>query len=67
MLVLAGFSTALGIVLGVAVGLTAAYSRGKLDDLLMRGMDVLLRCRRSSSHSYSRRPSAPSCGSSCSP
>lgn len=41
-LVLAGFSTALGIVLGVAVGLTAAYSRGKLDDLLMRGMDVLL-------------------------
>jgi peptide/nickel transport system permease protein len=41
-LILAGFSTALGIVLGVAVGLTAAYSRGKLDDLLMRGMDVLL-------------------------
>lgn len=41
-LVLSGLSTALGIVLGVAVGLTAAYSRGKLDDLLMRGMDVLL-------------------------
>jgi peptide/nickel transport system permease protein len=41
-LVLSGFSTALGIVLGVAVGLMAAYSRGKLDDLLMRSMDVLL-------------------------
>jgi peptide/nickel transport system permease protein len=41
-LVLAGLSTAMGIVLGVAVGLTAAYSRGKLDDLLMRSMDVLL-------------------------
>lgn len=41
-LVLSGLSTALGITLGVAVGLVAAYSRGKLDDLLMRGMDVLL-------------------------
>ncbi|MBA2641693.1 MAG: ABC transporter permease [Actinobacteria bacterium] len=41
-LVLAGLSTAFGIVLGVAVGLTAAYSRGTLDDLLMRSMDVLL-------------------------
>jgi peptide/nickel transport system permease protein len=41
-LVLAGLSTAMGMVLGVAVGLTAAYSRGKLDDLLMRSMDVLL-------------------------
>jgi len=41
-LVLSGLSTALGIVLGVVVGLTAAYSRGKLDDLLMRTMDVLL-------------------------
>jgi peptide/nickel transport system permease protein len=41
-LVLSGLSTALGIVLGVVVGLSAAYSRGKLDDLLMRSMDVLL-------------------------
>lgn len=41
-LLLAGLSTAMGIVLGVTVGLTAAYSRGKLDDLLMRSMDVLL-------------------------
>ena len=41
-LVLAGVSTAMGMVLGVAVGMVAAYSRGKLDDLLMRSMDVLL-------------------------
>jgi peptide/nickel transport system permease protein len=41
-LVLSGVSTALGMTLGVAVGLTAAYSRGKLDDLLMRSMDVLI-------------------------
>jgi peptide/nickel transport system permease protein len=41
-LALSGLSTALGMVLGVAVGLVAAYSRGKLDDLLMRSMDVLL-------------------------
>jgi peptide/nickel transport system permease protein len=41
-LVLSGLSTALGMFLGVAVGLVAAYSRGKLDDLLMRSMDVLL-------------------------
>jgi peptide/nickel transport system permease protein len=41
-LALSGLSTAIGMVLGVAVGLLAAYSRGKLDDLLMRAMDVLL-------------------------
>jgi peptide/nickel transport system permease protein len=41
-LVLSGLSTAMGMVLGVSVGLLAAYSRGKLDDLLMRSMDVLL-------------------------
>jgi peptide/nickel transport system permease protein len=41
-LVLSGLSTALGMVLGIAVGLLAAYSRGKLDDFLMRSMDVLL-------------------------
>ena len=33
---------ALGLVLGVIVGLVAAYSRGWLDDVLMRGMDVVL-------------------------
>jgi peptide/nickel transport system permease protein len=41
-LVLAGLSTALGMTLGVTIGLLAAYSRGKLDDLLMRTMDVFL-------------------------
>ena len=41
-LVLSGVSTALGMVLGVSVGLLAAYSRGKVDDLLMRTMDVFL-------------------------
>jgi len=41
-LVLSGLSTAMGVALGVVVGLTAAYSRGKLDDLLMRTMDVVL-------------------------
>lgn len=41
-LVLSGLATALGMTLGVTVGLLAAYSRGKLDDLLMRSMDVLL-------------------------
>ena len=35
-------ATLLGVVLGVIVGLLAAYSRGWLDDLLMRGNDVLL-------------------------
>jgi peptide/nickel transport system permease protein len=41
-LVLSGLSTAFGVALGVVVGLVAAYSRGKIDDLLMRSMDVLL-------------------------
>ena len=41
-LVLSGLSTIFGMAAGVAVGLTAAYSRGKLDDLLMRSMDVLI-------------------------
>jgi len=41
-LLLSGLSTALGMTLGVTVGLLAAYSPGKLDDLLMRTMDVFL-------------------------
>jgi len=41
-LVMAVLATAMGLVLGAAVGLTAAYSRNKLDDVLMRGMDVIL-------------------------
>jgi len=32
----------LGVALGAAVGLFAAYSRSLLDDVLMRGMDVIL-------------------------
>jgi peptide/nickel transport system permease protein len=35
-------STAIGLVLGVAVGLVAAYSRNALDDVLMRAMDVIM-------------------------
>jgi peptide/nickel transport system permease protein len=35
-------ATALGLALGVTVGLVAAYSRSLLDDVLMRGMDVIL-------------------------
>jgi peptide/nickel transport system permease protein len=35
-------ATAVGIVVGTLVGLVAAYSRNWLDDVLMRGNDVLL-------------------------
>jgi peptide/nickel transport system permease protein len=35
-------ATLLGIVVGVVVGLVAAYARNWLDDVLMRGNDVLL-------------------------
>jgi peptide/nickel transport system permease protein len=41
-LALAAASTALGLVLGIAVGLVSAYSRNILDDILMRIMDVIL-------------------------
>jgi len=41
-LVLATASTLLGLALGISVGLLAAYSRGLLDDVLMRAMDVIL-------------------------
>ena len=41
-LLLSGLATVLGVGLGIVVGLMAAYSRGKLDDLLMRSMDVVL-------------------------
>jgi peptide/nickel transport system permease protein len=41
-LVMAVLATALGLALGTLVGLTAAYSRNALDDVLMRGMDVIL-------------------------
>jgi peptide/nickel transport system permease protein len=39
-LALASLATLLGLVLGVTVGLVAAYSRGRLDDLLMRTTDI---------------------------
>jgi peptide/nickel transport system permease protein len=39
---LSGAATLVGIVLGTGVGLVAAYSRNWLDDVLMRGNDVLL-------------------------
>jgi peptide/nickel transport system permease protein len=35
-------ATAIGLVLGAAIGLVAAYSRSLLDDVVMRGMDVIL-------------------------
>jgi peptide/nickel transport system permease protein len=35
-------ATVLGITTGALVGLVAAYSRNSLDDVLMRGMDVIL-------------------------
>lgn len=41
-LVTAIVSTAIGLVLGVAIGLIAAYSRNVLDDILMRAMDVIM-------------------------
>jgi peptide/nickel transport system permease protein len=41
-LVLAAAATVLGLALGVTLGLIAAYSRSGLDDVLMRGMDVIL-------------------------
>jgi peptide/nickel transport system permease protein len=39
-LALASLATLLGLLLGVTVGLVAAYSRGRLDDLLMRTTDI---------------------------
>jgi peptide/nickel transport system permease protein len=41
-LALSVLSTALGAILGIAVGLVAAYSRGVLDEVVMRAMDVVL-------------------------
>jgi peptide/nickel transport system permease protein len=39
---MSGAATIVGIVVGTTVGLVAAYSRNWLDDVLMRGNDVLL-------------------------
>lgn len=35
-------ATAIGLFLGITIGLTAAYARSLLDDVLMRAMDVIL-------------------------
>jgi len=42
LLVMAVLATALALVVGVVIGLVAAYSRNALDDTLMRLMDVIL-------------------------
>jgi len=39
---LSAAATVIGLVLGTSIGLLAAYSRSRLDDLLMRTMDVIL-------------------------
>ncbi len=41
-LVLSVAATAIGLVLGVVIGLVAAYNRGRLDNVLMRSVDILL-------------------------
>jgi len=41
-LVMALIATAAGLIAGVVIGLVAAYSRNALDDVLMRGMDVIM-------------------------
>jgi peptide/nickel transport system permease protein len=41
-LITAFFATMFALVVGTIIGLVAAYNRGKLDDVLMRTMDVIL-------------------------
>jgi peptide/nickel transport system permease protein len=41
-LIAAVLATLLALVVGTTIGLIAAYNRGKLDDVLMRSMDVIL-------------------------
>jgi peptide/nickel transport system permease protein len=41
-LVLATIATAIGITLGTTLGLTAAYLRGRFDEIIMRALDVVL-------------------------
>jgi peptide/nickel transport system permease protein len=41
-LLLATLATILGLALGSTLGMLAAYSRGPVDDVIMRGMDVIL-------------------------
>jgi peptide/nickel transport system permease protein len=39
---LSAAATAIGLLLGISIGLVTAYSRGLVDDILMRAMDVIL-------------------------
>lgn len=41
-LITAFFATVLALVAGAVIGLAAAYNRGRLDDAVMRAMDVIL-------------------------
>ena len=41
-LLLALAATSIGIVLGTTLGLIAAYNRGRLDEVIMRTLDVIL-------------------------
>ena len=41
-LALSTLATAMGLILGIVVGLVAAYTRSALDDVLMRAMDVII-------------------------
>jgi peptide/nickel transport system permease protein len=41
-LMMAVVSSGIGLVVGALIGLLAAYSRNALDDVLMRGMDVIM-------------------------
>jgi peptide/nickel transport system permease protein len=41
-LIMALIATAAGLIVGVMIGLVAAYARNALDDVLMRAMDVIM-------------------------
>jgi peptide/nickel transport system permease protein len=41
-LITAFLATLLALIMGTAIGLISAYNRGRLDDVLMRAMDVIL-------------------------
>jgi len=41
-LITAFIATALGLIVGIVIGLVAAYARNALDDVLMRAMDVIM-------------------------
>ncbi len=41
-LIMAVIATAAGLIVGIVIGLVAAYARNALDDVLMRAMDVIM-------------------------